>query len=99
MRVGLALSCSQLYLQALDQNSGSIGESGIQEGVQGAIPTKQGPKGRRETYLIRSIWMSFALAAQNLACRVRLEELEWKILFLFQERARKIFVPIIKVEI
>lgn len=71
----------------------------FRKGVQGAVHTKQDPKGRRETYLICSIWMSFALSAQNLACRVRLEELEWKILFLFQERARKIFVPIIKVEI
>lgn len=35
-RVGQALSCWQLYLQALDQSSGSMYESGIQEGVQGA---------------------------------------------------------------
>lgn len=35
----------------------------------------------------------------DLNLRVQSEELVWKNLFLFQEKARKIFVPIIKVEI
>lgn len=47
------------------------------------------------------------LASLNVVCtfsydlnlRVQSEEPVWKNLFLFQERARKIFVPIIKVEI
>lgn len=37
-------------------------------------------------------------SAQGLACGIQLE-LEWKNLFLLQESTRKIFVPIIKVEI
>lgn len=35
----------------------------------------------------------------DLNLRVQSEEPVWKNLFLFQEKARKIFVPIIKVEI
>lgn len=80
--------------------------TGAGEWIPSAVATKQGadassssPKGRRQTDLVSSLWVSSALSAQVLAHRVRLEELEWKILFLFQERARKIFVPIIKGEI
>lgn len=88
-RVEQALSCWQLYLQALDQSSGSALESGIQERVQGAGAMKQGPKGKRGTYLVLSLWVPSALAAQSLACRVRLEELEWKILSLFSGKGKK----------
>lgn len=80
MRVEQALSCSQLYLQSLEQSSGSSNESGIREGVQGAVPMKQGAdassfclKGGREMYLVLSIWVSSVLSAQSLACRVHLE--------------------------
>jgi len=50
------------------------------------------PKGRRQTDLISSLWVSSALSAQVLARRVRLE-LEWKNLFLFQERQEKYLFP------
>lgn len=49
-------------------------------------------------YWIWSVRVSSALSAQGLASGVR-SELEWKNLFLFQESTRKIFVPLIKVEI
>lgn len=85
MRVGQAWSCLQLYLQSLGQSSGHICESRIQEWIQPAVATKQvadasssSPKGRRQTDLVSSLWVSSALSAQVLACRVRLEELEWK---------------------
>lgn len=66
---------------------------------QAAAASSSNPKGRQQTDLVPSLWVSSALCAQVLACTVQLEELEWKNLFLFQERARKIFVPIIKGEI
>lgn len=82
MRVEQALSCSQLYLRSLEQSSGSRYESGVQEGVQGAVPMKKGADaspfylgGGREMHLVLSIWVSSVHSAQSLACRVHLEEL------------------------
>ena len=56
------------------------------------------PPGRRQRYQGPVCAGVLCTSAQGLACGVQLE-LEWKNLFLLQESTRKIFVPIIKVEI
>lgn len=77
------------------------------EWTPGAVAVKRGagasfpsPPGREASDPVwSSVRVSSAPSAPDLARGVRGEELEWKNSFLFQERARKIFVSIIKGEI
>lgn len=52
MRVGQALSCSQLYLQTLEQSLGSICESGHGTGASAAM--KQGADASARTPALES---------------------------------------------
>lgn len=100
MRAEQALSWSQLYLRSLEQSSGSSYESGIQERVQGAVPMKQGADDN--PFCLKGLCGCPVYVGVSCTCCSEFglqSPFRRTCLFLLQERVRKVFVPIVQVEI